>query len=107
MLSSMERRKLLKQMQQEPVRSYMVLAKCAAGLTIVALIAVIGARDPVSPEGAGNVAAGSPPPAYSPQAHPKEVTSERRRQPTGAATQRNSVAGGKREPAYLSPAMMR
>ena len=45
----MERRKLLKQMQQEPVRSYMVLAKCAAGLTIVALIAVIGARDPIGP----------------------------------------------------------
>ena len=63
MLSSSARRKLMKQMD-EPMRSYRVLAKCAAGLIVVVLIAIVGASEPVGPEGAGNVAGGTPVPAY-------------------------------------------
>ena len=63
MLSANARRKLMKQMD-EPMRSYRVLAKCAAGLIVVVLLALAGANEPVSPGAAGNVAGGAPVPAY-------------------------------------------
>ena len=55
MVSSSERRKLLKSMNGEPAGAWFILAKCAAGLAVTVLIAVIGASEK-SGLGDGNAA---------------------------------------------------
>ena len=55
MLSSYERRKLLQATETEPVHARLTLAKCAAGLTVVTLLAVFGASEDAG-RGSDNVA---------------------------------------------------
>ncbi len=64
MVSQNERRKLLKEFDHEPAAPYVLLAKCAAGLAIVAGIALIGVYAPteVEPESGARL-----PPASAPE----------------------------------------
>jgi hypothetical protein len=75
----MQRRRLLKAMNEGPLNAKMVLAKCAAGLTVIVLIAVTGASESLDHGAAGDVAAAVAPPAAHPmQEHRKQVFDERR-----------------------------
>jgi hypothetical protein len=79
MISAQERRRLLRAMHAEPVRAWMVLARCAAGLAVIALIAAIGASDSVGQDVSRNVApAATPHSGQTAQAHRKQVFDERR-----------------------------
>ena len=79
MQSSIERRRLLKAMNEGPVYAGLVLAKCATGLAVIVLLALIGAHESLDRGAAGNVAAASTPAAAQPVgAHRKQVFDERR-----------------------------
>ena len=79
MLSATERSRLLKAMSEEPVYVKVALAKCALGLAVFAMIAVIGASQSADSGAAGNVAADYTTQAADPaQAHRKELFDERR-----------------------------
>jgi len=43
MQTSNQRRRLLRELESESLRTWAVLAKCGAGLAVIALIALIGA----------------------------------------------------------------
>lgn len=92
MVSSSERRKLLKSMNGEPAGAWFILAKCAAGLAVTVLIAVIGASERGDRETGSEVAVVVPPTAQPAQVHRKQVFDERRARFSGGADQR-SVAG--------------
>lgn len=99
MQSSIERRRLLKAMNPEPVRAWIVLAKCAGGLTAIVLLAVIDAGDGGDHGAACNVAAAATLHAAQPaQEHRKQVFDDRRRRFHGNTGHR-SVADGTSKPA--------
>lgn len=106
MQSSRECRRLIQDMNAEPVQAWTVLVKCAAGLVVIVLLAGIGARasrDHV----AGNVeAAGAPHAAQPAQAHRKQVFDGRRARFEGNAHRRN-VAFEAVELANLPPPVLR
>jgi hypothetical protein len=92
MQSAQERRRLLRAMHAEPARAWMVLAKCAAGLAAIALIAAIGASDGVDHDVAGNVVPDAAPRSgQTAQAHRTQVFDERRARFAGGAG-RHSIA---------------
>ena len=79
MQSSIERRRLLQAMNAEPAHAWMVLAKCAAGLAVIVLLAAIGASERLDYGAAGNVAAAVTLHArQSAQEHRKQVFDDRR-----------------------------
>lgn len=78
MQSSMQRHRLLKAMNAEPVHAWMVLAKCAAGLAVIVLIAVIGTSESLDHGAADNVSAAVTPGGKPVQEHRKQVFDERR-----------------------------
>ena len=103
MQSSIERRRLLKAMDAEPVHARMVLAKCAAGLAVIILLAVIGARESVERGVAGGVAA---PAAQPVQEHRKHLFDERRARFEGGA-RRPRMASEAAKPANQLPRALR
>ncbi len=81
MQSSIERRRLLKMMSDEPINVRFAMAKCAAGLAIVVLLVVIAVSD--ERVIGGSVAQGTTPPraaaaGASAERHRKQVFDERR-----------------------------
>ena len=111
MQSSIERRRLLKAMNEGPVYARLTLAKCAAGLAAVALIAVIGAQAPINIatptrlSAAAKGAAGAHENMRS-QPHRKQVFDERRVRFGGGAS-RHSVAREAVEPDNQLPLALR
>ena len=78
MQTSNQRRRLLKDIESEPFRSWVMLAKCGGGLAVIVLITVIGAGSTDNPEiisRAKDAAPYAPQPA---QQHRKQVFDERR-----------------------------
>jgi hypothetical protein len=90
MQSAEERRRLLRDMQDEPVRAWMVLARCAAGLAVIVLLAVVGVSESRDHGIAGNVAAGVTPPATGAAPERQERTVDERRTHSEKQDQRNS-----------------
>jgi hypothetical protein len=79
MLNTLQRRTLIETMITEPLRAWLVLARCAAGLAAIVLIAVIGNGESADRRTTGNPTAESiPPAANSAQAHRKQVFEARR-----------------------------
>ena len=106
MQSAVERRRLLRSMHAEPVRAWMILARCAAGLAVIALIAAIGVSDRVDPGVAGAaVPAATPRPGQAAQAHRKQVFDERRARFAG--DDRHRIAIGTMERTGLLPFVLR
>ena len=95
MPSSIDRRRVLQAMNAQFENAWLVLARCAVGLAVIALIAVIGAADLAA---GGSVAAVTSPSAQPAQQHRKEVFDERRARFDGGADPR-SVAGVRVRPA--------
>lgn len=78
MQTSNQRRRLLRELESEPLRTWVVLAKCGGGLAVIALIALIGAGSADDHEAIAR-AKEAPPPAVQPaQAHRQQVFNERR-----------------------------
>ena len=111
MQSQVERERLLKLMGKEPVGSWLVLAKCAAGLAAVALIAVIGLGAPINIaaptlKSAIFAAAAGARAHMRSQPHRKQVFDERRARFQGGVAAQN-VAGQAGRPANRSLVAMR
>ncbi len=107
MQSSMQRHRLLKAMNAEPVHAWMILAKCAAGLAVIVLIAVIGLDAPFdtatgAPTSVAAIAAAGAHANTRSQPHRKQVFDERRVRFAGAAGRR-SLASEAVEPANRLP----
>jgi hypothetical protein len=76
--TSHQRRRLLRELESEPLRTWLVLAKCGGGLAVIALIALIGAGSADDRETIAR-AKEAPPPAVLPaQAHRQQLFNERR-----------------------------
>ncbi len=107
MQSRIERERLLKLVGKEPVRSPLVLVQCAAGLAVMAVIAVIGLRAPINISApslsvaTAKAAAGTRENMRA-QPHRKQVFDERRVRFAGAAGRR-SLASEAVEPANRLP----
>ena len=98
MQTSNRHRRLLRELESEPLRTWVVLAKCGGGLAVIALIALIGVG---SADDRETIARGkeAPPPAVQPaQAHRQQVFDERRQRFNGGNAPRN-VAGPLTHPA--------
>ena len=110
MLSSVERRRLLKVIDVEPINAWMVLAKCAAGLVVIVLVAAVGFSQPAD-RGTSLAAAAVAVPVtgrfdQSAQEHRKQVFDERRQRFQGNAA-RHSVASEAVEPSNQMSAILR
>ncbi len=108
MQSSIERRRLLKMMSDEPINGF-AMAKCAAGLAIVVLLVVMAVSD--ERVIGGSVAQGTTPPRaaaaeVSAEAHRKQVFDERRQSFQGDA-ERRSVASEAVKPTNQLPVALR
>jgi hypothetical protein len=107
MQNSIRRRRLLQAMDAEPLRAWTVLAKSAAGLAVIALLAVIGAGERRGHGAVRDVAAAvTRHAAQAVEEHRKQVFDERRQRFEGKSGHR-SVADGTLKPAYQSPVMLR
>ena len=111
MQSSVERKRLLKMMKDGPANAWMVLVKCASGLALIVLIAVIGISghaDRSAPAAATNAVAASAVEHAEKTAHEhrKHVFDERRQRFQGGA-ERKSVAGQAVQPANRLPVTLR
>ena len=107
MQNSMQRHRLIKAMHVEQGRAWTVLAKCAVGLAVIALIAAIGAGDSFDQAAGGSPAAAFTARTGQPaQAHRKQVFDERRARFAGGAG-RHRVAGEATEGVDLLPLALR
>ena len=106
MQSSSQRRWLLETLNIEPVQASLTLAKCAAGLAVIVLIAVIGATDRGDRGAVSHVAAGTPASVQPAQQHRKQVFDGRRARFQGYA-ERRSVAGATKMPENHSRVVLR
>lgn len=111
MQSSAQRHRLLKAMYAEPLHAWIVLARCAAGLAVIALIAFIGRDAPIDisthasrPATTAAVAGGVATVRAEP--HRKRLFDERRSRHEGGAN-RNGVAGETVKPANERPLALR
>ncbi len=109
MQSSIECRRLLKMMSDEPINVRFAMAKCAAGLAIVVLLVVMAVSD--ERVIGGSVAQGTTPPRaaaaeVSAEAHRKQVFDERRQSFQGDA-ERRSVASEAVKPTNQLPVALR
>ena len=91
MQSSFERRRLLKIMHAEPASVWMVLAKCTAGLAVIALITVIGYSEHADHEVARSPVATAAPEVAGERAHEhrKQLFDQRRQRFQGSDEQRS------------------
>ena len=110
MATKIERKRLMKTINDEPANAWMVLAICAVGLAVVVLIAVIGysedANRNASPVPASTLAASTPDTANArAQAHRKQVFDERRHSFAGNAG-RHTVASEAAEPSNRMSAVL-
>jgi hypothetical protein len=78
MQTSKQRRRLLKDMESEPFRSWVTLAKCGGGLAALVLIAVIGANERDGREAVSRAKDIAPHAVQPAQQHRKQVFDERR-----------------------------
>ena len=85
MQTSKQRRRLLQEMESEPFRTWAVLAKCAGGLAVIVLIAVIGAGSTDDPEAISRAKDAAPHASQPAQQHRKQVFDERRARFAGAS----------------------
>ena len=98
MQTSNRRRRLLRELDSEPLRTWAVLAKCGAGLAVIALIALIGAGSADDRETMARAKEAAPPAVQPAQAHRQQVFNERRQRFNGGNAPRN-VAGKLAPPA--------
>ena len=92
MQTSSQRRRPLRELESEPLRTWVLLAKCGGGLAVIGLIALIGTGSSDNHEMIAR-AKEAPPPAVQPaQAHRQQVFNERRQRFNGGNAPRN-VAG--------------
>ncbi len=111
MQSSAQRRRLLKAMYAVPLHGWMVLAKCAAGLAVIVLIALIGKDASIdastpTPRPAATAAAAGGGANVRAEPHRKKLFDERRSRYEAGAN-RNSVAGKAVKPANERPLALR
>ena len=98
MQTSNQRRRLLRELESEPLRTWAVLAKCGGGLAVILLVALIGAGSADNRETVAR-AKEAPPPAVQPaQEHRQQVFNERRQRFNEDNAPRN-VAGQAARPA--------
>jgi hypothetical protein len=103
MQTSNKRRRLLKDIESEPFRSWVVLAKCGGWLAVIVLVTVIGAGSTDNPEiisRAKNAAPYAPQPA---QQHRKQVFDERRARFARSAPSHNIASETSQRAAPLLP----
>ena len=98
MQTSNRRRRLLRELDSEPLRTWVVLAKCGGGLAVIALIALIGAGSADDHEAIARAKEAAPPAVQPAQAHRQQVFNERRQRFDGGNAVRN-VAGPLTHPA--------
>ncbi len=111
MQSRVERERLLKLMGREPVGSWLVLARCAAGLAVIVLIVIFGLGAPINvvaptPKPAAVAAAAGAPANMRSQPHRKLVFDERRARFEGGAD-RHSIASEAAQPIDRLPVVLR
>ena len=107
MQSSRQRRRLLTAMNAEPVHAWLVLVRCAAGLTVIVLLSLIGVRASIDPGAPRHVAARAAPHAGQlVQKHRKQMFDERRAR-FERGGDRHSIAGEVREAGYELPLALR
>ena len=94
MQTSLDRQRLLKMYHDDPaLRARLVIFRCAAGLAIIGLIAVIGLSDQSSPPDASNVAAMKMR-ANAAAEHRREVLEERQKRFQATDEQRAATYEG-------------
>ena len=89
MQTSKQRRRLLKDMESEPFRTWAVLAKCGGGLAAIALIAVIGAGSTDDREAISRAKDAARHVAEPAQEHRRQVFNERRERFNGGVPAHN------------------
>jgi len=103
MQTSKQRRRLLRDMEAEPFRTWAVLAKCGGGLAIVILIAVIGAGSTDDREAVSRAKYATQHARQPVQEHRKQVFDERRARFAGGAPSHNVASDTSQRAVQLSP----
>ncbi len=98
MQTSNRLRRLLRELESEPLRTWAVLAKCGGGLAVIVLVALIGAGSADDRETIARAKEAAPPAVQPAQAHRQQVFNERRQRFNGGNAPRN-VAGPSTHPA--------
>jgi len=106
MQTSNRLRRLLRELESEPLRTWAVLAKCGGGLAVVFLVALIGAGSADDRETIARAKEAAPPAAQPAQAHRQLVFNERRARFNNHAPTRN-LADRSAKPADRSPTIIR
>ena len=106
MQTSNRLRRLLRELESEPLRTWAVLAKCGGGLAVVFLVALIGAGSADDRETIARAKEAAPPAAQPEQAHRQQVFDERRARFNNHAATRN-LADRSAQPADHSPTIIR
>lgn len=98
MLTSKQRRRLVRDLESEPIRTWAIVAKCSGGLAVIALIALINAGSNENREAVARANEAAPPTGRAPEKHREQVFNERRQRFNGGNSPRN-VAGQPPQPA--------